>query len=100
MGQVMRGRGRKKEEETGQVGRSYSNSGRINITASDRRLPHSGNDGGWSPATRDGFRDTKLFKREDVTIKKGSFHVREMVDATIADRDEVMKLDDMGRCGN
>jgi hypothetical protein len=53
----MRGRGGNKEEETCQVGRSYSNSGRIDITASDRRLPHSGNDERWSPATRDGFRD-------------------------------------------
>jgi hypothetical protein len=41
----------------------------------------------------------KAIQSEHVTIKKGSFHVREMVDATIADRDEVMKLDDMGRCG-
>jgi len=65
----MRGRGNK--EETGQVGRSYRNSGRINITASDRRLPHSGNDGRWSPATRDGFRDTKLFKVSMLQSRKG-----------------------------
>lgn len=79
---------RRKEEKIGQVGRSYKNSGRINRNQHQTDGHHRGNDGRWQPDTRQfqGYKTNEA--RKWVLQSKGFFHVREMVDATIADRDK------------
>ena len=100
IGQVMKGRIKKRKlvRSAGATGELWTHKyNRIRSTATTR-----GDDGGCGNQPRDGFqKDTKLFKRGGMLqSKKGlSMSVR-WVDATIADRDEVMKQDDMGHCGN
>ena len=77
---------RRKGGSTGQVGRSYKNSGRINNNqrkAGHRKGQRRGS--GSQPLRQ--FQGYKT-NEERMLQSKGSFHVREMVDAIIADRDE------------
>ena len=64
-------KGKKGKKRTGQVGRSYKNSGRINSNQHHTDGHHRGNDGKWQPATRQfqGYRNNEE-RNVNVTIKR------------------------------
>lgn len=99
MGQVMKGRIRKENWSGRQE--LQGNSGRINITASSRQLPQGATTGCVVTSHATGFRGIQSYSSGgECYNQKGLSMSVKWVDATIADRDEVMKQDDMGHCGN